>query len=56
MLLRIAGTFERATERSIERAMGILTPALTILIAGLVGALVLTVMNAVLGINELATQ
>jgi general secretion pathway protein F len=56
MLLRIAGSFERATERSIERAMGMLTPALTVMIAGLVGALVLTVMNAVLGINELATQ
>lgn len=56
MLLRVAITFERSTERSIERAMGLLTPLLTVMIAGLVGALVLTVMNAVLGINELATQ
>jgi general secretion pathway protein F len=56
MLLRVASSFERATERSIERAMSLLTPLLTIMIAGLVGALVLTVMNAVLGINELATQ
>jgi general secretion pathway protein F len=56
MLLRVASSFERATERSIERAMSLLTPLLTVMIAGLVGALVLTVMNAVLGINELATQ
>ncbi len=56
MLLRVAGSFERSTERSIERAMSLLTPLLTVMIAGLVGALVLTVMNAVLGINELATQ
>lgn len=56
MLLRIAAMFERSTERSIERAMGLLTPLLTVLIAGLVGGLLLTVMNAVLGINELATR
>lgn len=56
ILLRIAALYERATERTVERAMSLLTPALTVLIAALVGGLVLTVMNAVLGINELATQ
>ncbi len=56
MLLRVAALFERATERAVERTMSLLTPLLTVLIATLVGGLVLTVMNAVLGINELAAQ
>lgn len=54
MLLRVATMFERQTQRSIERAMGLLTPVLTIAIAGVVGGLIMTVMDAVLGINELA--
>ncbi|MBI1981539.1 MAG: type II secretion system F family protein [Methylocystis sp.] len=56
MLLRIATMFERQTHRSIERAMGLLTPALTILIAVVVGGLIMTVMDAVLGVNELAIK
>lgn len=56
MLLRVATMFERQTQRSIERAMGLLTPILTILIAGVVGGLIMTVMDAVLGINELAVK
>jgi general secretion pathway protein F len=56
MLLRIATMFERKTHRSIEQVMGLLTPLLTVLIAGVVGGLIMTVMDAVLGINELATK
>jgi general secretion pathway protein F len=56
MLLRVATMFERQTQRSIERAMGLLTPVLTIVIAGVVGGLIMTVMDAVLGINELAVK
>jgi general secretion pathway protein F len=56
LLLRLASLFERQTQRSIERAVGLVTPMLTILIAGVVGGLIMTVMDAVLGINELATQ
>jgi general secretion pathway protein F len=56
LLLRLASMFERQTQRSIERAVGLVTPLLTILIAGVVGGLIMTVMDAVLGINELATQ
>ncbi|MCX7898587.1 MAG: type II secretion system F family protein [Methylocystis sp.] len=54
MLLRVATMFERQTQRYIERAMSMLTPALTITIAAVVGGLIMTVMDAVLGINELA--
>jgi general secretion pathway protein F len=56
LLLRLATMFERQTQRGIERAVGLITPMLTILIAAVVGGLVMTVMDAVLGINELAGQ
>jgi general secretion pathway protein F len=56
MLLRVAAMFERQTQRSIERAMGLLTPALTIGIAAVVGGLIMTVMDAVLSINDLAAK
>jgi general secretion pathway protein F len=56
MLLRLAIMFERQTQRSIERALSLVTPVLTILIAAVVGGLIMTVMDAVLGINELATR
>lgn len=36
--------------------MGLVTPTLTILIALVVGGLIMTVMDAVLGINEMATK
>jgi general secretion pathway protein F len=56
MLLRTAVMFERQTYRSIERAMSLLTPMLTIGIATLVGGLIFSVMNAVLEINDLAMK
>ena len=56
MLMRVAIMFERQTQRAIERAMGLVTPVLTILIALVVGGLIMTVMDAVLSINELATK
>ena len=36
--------------------MTMLTPALTVAIAALVGGLIMTVVNAILSINELAFQ
>jgi general secretion pathway protein F len=54
MLLRLAAMFEQQTQRTVDRFMTILTPALTLSIAALVGGLILTVMNAILSINELA--
>lgn len=56
MLLRIAIMFEQQTQRSIDRLMTILTPILTLTMAMLVGGLVMTVMSAILSINELAVQ
>lgn len=56
MLLRTAIVLEQQSQRRIERLMTLLTPALTIAIAGLVGGLILTVMNAIFSVNELALQ
>ena len=54
MFLRIANILEKKTQNTIERMMGLLTPILTIMIAAVVGGLIITVMNAVLSINDLA--
>jgi general secretion pathway protein F len=56
MLLRMAAMFEQQTQRTLDRFMTILTPTLTLTIAFLVGGLVLSVMNAILGINELVSR
>lgn len=53
MLLRMAVMFEQQTQRTVDRFMTILTPVLTLTIAFLVGGLILSVMNAILSINDL---
>jgi general secretion pathway protein F len=56
MLLKVATMFEQQTERDIAKFMTILTPAITLFVAVFVGALIVTVMNAILGLNDLAVQ
>lgn len=56
MLLRIAAIFERQTQHSIDRFMTLLTPILTITMAIVVGGLVMSIMSAMLSINDLALQ
>ena len=56
MLSRIATIYEVAMQRQLARLMGLLTPVLTLLIGGLVGGLILSVMNAILSVNDLAFQ
>jgi general secretion pathway protein F len=53
MLLRTALVLEQQSQRRVERLMTLLTPALTMAIAGLIGGLILTVMNAIFSVNEL---
>ncbi len=54
MLLHMAGIFEQQAETQVERMMTLLTPMLTLLIGLGVGSLIITVMNAILSVNELA--
>jgi general secretion pathway protein F len=55
MLLRTALVLEQQSQRRVERLMTLLTPALTMAIAALIGGLILTVMNAIFSVNELVT-
>ena len=51
-----AGTVMREeAKRTAERLLAMLTPAITIVLGALVGALVISVMTALLSINELST-
>lgn len=56
MLLRVAAMFEQQTRRSIDKFMTILTPLLTVGIAAIIGGLIMTVMNAVLSMNDLVAR
>jgi general secretion pathway protein F len=56
MLARVALMQERQIQTSIDRFMSALTPALTVGVALMVGALIVPVMNAVLSINDLAAR
>jgi general secretion pathway protein F len=56
MLVRVASNLEVELQGRIEQLVGLLTPLLTVGIGGLVGALILQVMSAVLSINNLAYQ
>jgi len=56
MLLRVAGIFEQQTQRALERFMAIFTPAMTLSVALVVGLLIITIMNAILSLNDLALQ
>lgn len=56
MLARLATIYEAALQRQITRLMSLLTPVLTVLIGGMVGGLILSVMNAILSVNDLAFQ
>ncbi|MGJ4961323.1 type II secretion system F family protein [Bradyrhizobium sp. HKCCYLRH3061] len=54
MLLRVAQMLEKQLQTSVDRFMAALTPAMTVGIALIIGALIMPVMTAVLSINDLA--
>jgi general secretion pathway protein F len=56
MLAHAANAFETSTTQKIERLMTLLTPVLTILIGGMIGGLIMSVMRAIFSLNELALQ
>lgn len=53
MLLRLADLLEADVQRTIDRALALLVPALTIVLGALVAAIIGSVMLAVLSINDL---
>jgi general secretion pathway protein F len=54
MLLRTADIFEATLQRRLDRLTALITPLLTLTIGALVGGLIVSVMSALLGINQLA--
>jgi general secretion pathway protein F len=56
MLMRVAQIFETTLQRQLARMMTLLTPILTLLIGGLVGGLIITVMTAIMSLNDIVVQ
>jgi general secretion pathway protein F len=56
MLLHLAEISDKGTQSSIDRAMTLISPVLTIAIGGLIGGIFVSVMQAVLSVNQLVFQ
>ncbi len=56
MLGRVADIFDQSLEQQMQRVTTLLTPILTLVIGLVVGGLVISVMGALAGINELALR
>ena len=56
MLLHIAGDAETSLVRGLERAMALLTPCLTLILGVSIGWLIMSVMQAIMSVNEIAVQ
>jgi general secretion pathway protein F len=53
MLLKVATTYDREVRTTIDRLMAMLVPALTLGLAAVIGIIVMSVLMAILSINEL---
>ena len=53
MLLKVADTYDREVRTAIDRLMAMLVPALTLGLAALIGTIVMSVLMAILSMNEL---
>lgn len=56
MMGRSGAMTQAQMQRAISRALALLTPAMTIILGGLVGSLVISVMTTLLSINEMAIR
>lgn len=53
MLLKVADTYDREVRNTIDRLLSVFTPVVTMLLAALIGTIVLSVLLAILSINDL---
>ena len=53
MLLKVADTYDREVRTTIDRLMALLVPALTLGLAMVIGVIVMSVLMAILSVNEL---
>lgn len=56
ILLHIAAESESSVVRGLERAMTLLTPCLTLVLGLSIGGLIMSVMQAIMSVNEIALQ
>ncbi len=56
MLARLSEIEDKALERTLERATTLAGPVLTLLLGGFVGAVILSVMGAIVSLNDLALR
>lgn len=56
MLFRAADFYDGALGRQLQRLIGLITPVVTVVIGGVVGLLILSVMSALMSINDLALR
>lgn len=56
MLQRTAEIYESALKRQIQRLTSLITPVVTLVIGGVVGGLLVTVMSALISVNDLALK
>ena len=53
MLLKVADTYDKEVRITIDRLLAIFTPVVTLLMAVMIGTIVMSVLMAIMGINEL---
>jgi len=53
MLLKVADTYDKEVRNTIDRLLAVFTPAITLLMAVMIGTIVMSVLMAIMGINEL---
>jgi len=53
MLMKVADTYDKEVRNTIDRLLAIFTPAITLVMAVMIGTIVMSVLMAIMGINEL---
>jgi general secretion pathway protein F len=53
MLLKVADTYDKEVRNTIDRLLAVFTPVITMLMAVMIGTIVMSVLMAIMGINEL---
>jgi general secretion pathway protein F len=53
MLLKVADTYDKEVRNTIDRLLAVFTPVITMVMAVMIGTIVMSVLMAIMGINEL---
>jgi general secretion pathway protein F len=53
ILLQVAGAYDRDTQTTIKRALALLEPALILILGGIIAAVIISILVAILSVNEL---